>query len=360
MNEDRIIGLQEAANNIISVFKQERADDIVLPADNINLPDNIRISSDISPENIEETISQKYFKTVIAIDGGSSTLLSSGNFGVGVCRAAKVSFIQNKSTGAEISPEWLLAYGDGFAVSTLKELANANEVQINNLPDWINIIDTGRQILEYSYFRDAVRQASKPDLILLDGALKRSPYFSDLEFRKVLTDCYQEGITVIGISKSSTLRWANNCPLVSRFTETTQDIPAGGVWYIRISDLAKGFSICPDIPDIYIASLYTGIGPVVRLDIPSIYRNRVEQVISGLADKCNDPEFPGYPYPLADAHRNTRISLQRKKELAERLKLCVIDNGIDSRVFDAAFSDYHDILNADLSNQKLASLINNI
>ncbi|MBD3234670.1 MAG: hypothetical protein GF315_13170 [candidate division Zixibacteria bacterium] len=349
-----VLGLQETAQLIASLFHQERSIAPQEPDEEHNLPEGVTINPDISPQNLREAKESRKFKLITAIDGGSSTLLKSAGFQVGVARAASVTYENLKLTDSVTTPEWIIPSGEGIPIDTLKRLSDVIEIEIDPDPVWKGQTDKCRQILEFALMNDSLKQTPNPDFILIDGSLKPPDSVNPDLFNNCLRKAHRNGIVIMGVSKSSSLLWSENCPLISKFTQMLREKNKGGIWYLRISDLVKGYSPDAHLIDIYLVNLYNGLAPALRLDIPSIYRKEADQIISGLGAVSIDPEFPGYPYPLAAAHRKTRILPPRKTQLAQSIKDMVISLGIDKQILHSAFSDYHDILNADVPAEFLA------
>ncbi len=347
-------GLQETAQLIASFFRQDRSIAPQGPDDEYNLPREVTINPDISPQSLREAKKSAEFKLITAIDGGSSTLLKTAGFEVGIARAASVTYNDSKLKKSVSTPEWIIPSGDGISIDILKQLSDVVEIEIDPDLVWRRQTDNCRQIMEFALLSDSTNQTPNPNLILVDGPLKPPDLINPDLFAKVLKDAHQKGIVVIGVSKSSSLRWSENCSLTSKFTQMLKEKNNGGIWYLRISDLVRGYIPDAHVVDIYLLNLYTDLGPALRIDIPSIYRREADQIISGLGRISIDPEFPGYPYPLAAAHRKTRVLPSRKLQLARLIRDMTASLGIDKQLLHSAFSDYHDILNADVPAETLA------
>jgi hypothetical protein len=350
MNNDfieDIRGLSETTELLVNIFAKEKHEDVPLPEDESHLPEAIAIDTDISIDKINIIKESARFETVAAVDGGSALLISSGGLQVGVCKGASAIYTGFSRTELKMTPEWMLASGEGIDNGFLDSFLTEHGFSLESYPEWNSRIDFARELLEFVLMK---RNAGGDSInvVLMDGALNPALSSYSSEYNDFLRELYVKGVIVIGVSKSSTLRWSGNYPLISRFAEIIKELPCGNTCFKRISGLKSGYKPAPEIPDIYLAGLYAGLGPVLRLDIPSVYRSSAESIIAGLAAISVDPEFPGYPYPLVEAHRHARITPSRKKHLSEIIRRMVTGRGIEPQVYEAAFGDYHNRLNADI------------
>ncbi|PJA28021.1 MAG: hypothetical protein CO189_05545 [candidate division Zixibacteria bacterium CG_4_9_14_3_um_filter_46_8] len=353
-NEFKIKGLAEAVQFIADIFKQDPKAGSFRDEEKRHLPESIKIVSDVCPERIRSALGGNKVDTIVAIDGGSSSLLASGNFEIGVCRASMVTFHNERRISFEVTPEWIVPAGEGLSSPIISAFCNTNQATMDCVSEWRFMTNICREMLEYSCLRSLAGRDDNPAMILIDGALGCPSGVDPADYSDLLLQLHRKNKVVVCVSKSSTLRWADNCPLLSRMAEMTMERPKGDIWFLRISELRDGYEESADIPNLYLANLYAGLGPILRLDIPSIYGRDEESIICALAGHAEDPEFPGYPYPLVEAHRLARILPARKKELFGLIKMLAVDSGVGDTVFDAAFADYHDRLNADVSSEILA------
>ncbi|MBD3168200.1 MAG: hypothetical protein GF307_01875 [candidate division Zixibacteria bacterium] len=349
-----VSGLAEAVRQLKSIFNQNPAEVNSKTAVESHLHNAIELDTDVKPERIKSVVTRKRFGKTAAVDGGLSILLSSGNFAVGVCKASMVIYNQTEQTGRIDSDEFVVVYGDGLESSLITDMGESIGMPADDPAEWRDTISSIMALKEMELMNSLLVSSENIDCLLIDGALSPPCVIDRDSYGAFLNELYKKGIMVVGVSKSSTLRWANNCPLVSRLEHITLERKTGDVWSCKVSSLKPGIQNAPDIPDIYLCNLYSGLGPVLRLDIPSVYSGNMDDVISGLALLSIDPEFPGYPYPLVEAHRRARIILSRKNELIDMLRINSVSEGVDIKVFNAAFTDPHDKLNADV-NQYILS-----
>lgn len=353
-NSTGVSGLAEAVQHLKSIFNQKPEEVSSKTADESHLHKAIELDTDVKPENIKSVATQNRFGKTAAVDGGLSILLSSGNFAVGICKASIVIYEHTEQIMAFDTDELMVVYGDGLESSLITDMGESIGIPADNPVEWRDTISSLMALKEMELVNSIFVSSENIDCLLIDGALSPPCVIDWDSYGSFLKKLYKKGIMVIGVSKSSTLRWANNCPLVSRMEDITREWRTGDVWFCKVSSLKPGIQNAPDIPDIYLCNLYGGLGPVLRLDIPSVYSGNMDDIISGLALLSIDPEFPGYPYPLVEAHRRARITLSRKNELIEMLRINSVSEGVDIKVFNAAFTDPHDKLNADV-NQHILS-----
>jgi hypothetical protein len=72
-------------------------------------------------------------------------------------------------------------------------------------------------------------------------------------------------------------------------------------------------------------------------------------VFSFLSNLASDPAFLGYPYPLAAAHHLCRITAGEVEDIRYRLQSKALEKGISTADWDLLFTDFHEVLNADLN-----------
>jgi hypothetical protein len=72
-------------------------------------------------------------------------------------------------------------------------------------------------------------------------------------------------------------------------------------------------------------------------------------IFSVLAHLSGDPAFLGYPYPLAAVHNVSRVSLSEIEDIRYKLQSRAFEKGISLSDWDLLFTDFHQVLNADLN-----------
>jgi hypothetical protein len=190
---------------------------------------------------------------------------------------------------------------------------------------------------------------SEGDILLLDGSLKASiapPHQFVLKFCQKAND---KGVSLVGVSKSSTLYWGDKAPLIPAVIKRGEKFYPGSKWFCRISDEALHTTGSSYFGRIYVARLKASSGFGFRIDVNRLDPADEDEVFSSLSWLSGDPAFLGYPYPLAAAHSIARITFSEVEDIRHKLQSVAFAGGISQADWELLFTDFHEILNADLN-----------
>lgn len=228
-----------------------------------SLREDYRFASETRPELVP--IGDPVEKSLVAIDGGSSTLWTNGNVSIGVVRYGFVSYDPGfKIDKVQIESEFLLI--------------RAGE----------SSLDLERHVREVSMIEDA---SENGDIVLFDGALSMIPDVG-LEDR-VASVC--DNTPVVGISKSSTLAMMNG-----RLPDIWIPLEAHTYFSLpddKISEMVERRNLIKGANTAY-AKLH-GKGPTLRIDATC----PMDDALRALRPYSSYRLCPGYPFPLAEIHR---------------------------------------------------------
>jgi hypothetical protein len=281
--------------------------------------------------------------TVWSVDGGSCLLADGRSFQVAAFRAARVRFRGGATDLVEAPPL------DVRALST-EEMAAIYSQQIELLeapmpdrpPDIPRPVDFLRECAEWRMVRSTVREASRGDLVLVDGSLHGGPLVPPEVVRSVHQEAVSRGISLAGVVKASTLFWGRNAPLVGLLKRRGDRELGRARWAARISTDPRFERLY--VGEIFVAHLAPTAPHAFRVDVA---RGPAppEDVLGRLAGAAGDAAFVGYPYPLARAHRAARVSGYAVADLRRSFRDALSRRGMGEDDIETLFQDFHDILN---------------
>jgi hypothetical protein len=190
-----------------------------------------------------------------------------------------------------------------------------------------------RTLGEIAAAREALRELRGGDLLLLDGALAGTLTLPALD--AMLADARRAEVDVVGVCKSTRLRIGPSPALVA--CRLAGRGLASPTWMAPLvaPPHARGAA--------YAARLCAAEERVFRFDIMAADGDAA-RVLGGLAALSGHPAYPGYPSPLAMAHNAALLNEETRRRLRARLVEAVLDAGLDAGTLQAAFMDYHDVL----------------
>ncbi len=251
---------------------------------------------------------------MIAIDGSSRWIWNNPdlNARIAIIRSAHVVYEYKKG---KTPPIRILTQGSNDeAVLIAPDTPNIheynqdtkklhNEIQrIIGRKDPIN--ETLSLLRTLSEFKMVEELASKNSnsLIVMDGALT---YVQIKEFedtiRNILSACKKNNNFLIGVSKRNITRW-----LGSELTDEAvmREIARNNhkMLYMEIPTVPKSQQKFPSIGMTYLAKLHEKPVKTFRVDIFNPVKEDISTIMSHLAYYSQINTFPGYPFPLVDAH----------------------------------------------------------
>ena len=287
---------------------------------------------------------------VAAVDGGSATVVKGRSFLIGVYRVGSVVYQRGKRIDqkiiplkleiislANLSPMYRSAYGDLVG----EEPSEAPGIE--------KMLDRLRLFSEWKMAQKLLDELESGDILLIDGSLKASiapPYNFMLQFTRKAKD---KGIHLVGVTKTSTLYWGDKSPLIPAVVKAGERFCPSSKWFCQISDEKLHTTGSSYLGKIYVAKLKASSDFAFRIDVnrfDSVDPNLIFCILSYLS---NDPAFLGYPYPLAAVHNISRITLSEIEDIRYKLQSRAFEKGITVSDWDLLFTDFHEVLNADLN-----------
>lgn len=273
-------------------------------------------------------------RRVVAVDGSSVIVAEAGDLLVGAHRAGVVRLERGDARPVEPHvPELVLLAPDDAHLAVAERLRWAGlRPELPPMePD--PALHALRTLGELAAARDALETLGENDLLLLDGALAGRVTLPVLD--KLLARAKERRVDVVGVCKSTSLR-LGPAPALVACQRAGRAFPSP-TWMAPLpaSPHARGRVLA--------ARLSAGEERVFRYDVAA-HDDDAARVLGGIAALAGHPAYPGYPSPLAMAHNAALLHEDAKRELRAQLFDAVRDAGLDEATLDAAFVDYHDIL----------------
>jgi hypothetical protein len=287
---------------------------------------------------------------VAAVDGGSATVLKTRSFLLGVYRAGYVIFQKGKRVDERSLPLKMEIISqenkEEKYLQTYQKIVGQAPTEV---PELDKILDRLRLFAEWGLVKELLTDLEEGDLILVDGSLRASivpPYELLLE---VTQSASQKNISLIGVTKTSTLYWGKKSPLIPMVVKTSEKFCPGSKWFCRLSDLNLALKNPNWFGTIYVTRLKASSDYAFRVDINRLDQTEPEKIFSWLSYLSSDPAYPGYPYPLAAVHNGVRITKNEIEDIKYRLQSKALERGISTADWDLLFRDFHEVLNTDLN-----------
>lgn len=287
---------------------------------------------------------------VVAVDGGSASVVKGRSFSIGVHRVGAVFFRQGQRVDQKIFPLKLevISRADlpGLYRSAYRDLVGEEPSEV---PAMEKMLDRLRLFSEWKMAQGVLDDLDENDMLLIDGSLKASiapPHHFMLDFcRKAM----EKGVHLVGVSKTSTLYWGDKSPLIPAVIKRGEKFHPNSKWFCQMSDEKLHTISSNYFSNIFVARLKASSEFGFRVDVNRFDPVDADHIFSALSWLSGDPSFLGYPYPLAAAHNIARVTLSEIEDIRYKLQSSAFERGISQADWDLLFSDFHEILNADLN-----------
>jgi hypothetical protein len=287
--------------------------------------------------------------TAAAIDGGSACLINGRSFWVIVYRAGTIWHRDRVTVGEDAAALTIEALTQTDAKGRYAQaLAAAGVVRERELSDLGGVVDVLRELAEWARVREAVERAAPGDLVLVDGSLHPGAFLPAALVVPIHELALEQGVDLVGVTKSSKLRWGRYAPLVLRVRRRAEaELGPDARWFLRVTgDPEQGD---PDAgtwrSEVFVARLASRGAYAFRVDAVRGHRDP-EELFAVLAGLSDDPAFLGYPYPLARVHQLVSLSGHLLADLRRDLRSAFLREGLPSDDIDLVMRDFHLTLNA--------------
>jgi hypothetical protein len=287
--------------------------------------------------------------TAAAIDGGSACLLNGRSFWVIAYRAGTIWHRDRLTIDERAAPLTIEALTQTDAKGRyVQALATAGVVRERELADLGGVVDVLRELAEWERARRAIEQAAPGDLVLVDGSLHPGAFLPAALVGPIHQLAVDRGVDLVGVTKSSKLRWGRYAPLVLRVRRRAEaEVGPDARWYLRVAggdtDGAGGEPLWRS--EVYVARLAARGAYAFRVDAVR-GRRSPDELFALLAGLSDDPAFLGYPYPLARVHQVVSLPGHLVADLRRDLREAFRREGLPEDDVDLVMRDFHLILNA--------------
>jgi hypothetical protein len=287
---------------------------------------------------------------VAAVDGGSATVVRGRSFLIGVHRVGSITY----RLGERIDQRTMPLKLEVISRANLPSIYSSAYLDLvgqepSEAPEIDRMLDRLRLFGEWKLAGQLLDQLESGDMLLIDGSLKASiapPYNFWLEFtRKAKT----KGVHLVGVTKTSTLYWGDKSPLIPAVVKAGERFYPNSKWFCQISDEKLHTTSSSYFGRIYVARLKASSDFAFRIDVSRTDPVDPNVIFAALSHLSGDPAFLGYPYPLAAAHNVSRISLSEIEDIRYKLQSRAFEKGVTLSDWDLLFTDFHEVLNADLN-----------
>ncbi len=287
---------------------------------------------------------------IAAVDGGSATVVKGRSFLICVYRVGSVIYHQGKRIDQKIIPLKLVIISKAnFSRMYHSAYGDLTGEEPSKAPGIEKILDRLRLFSEWRMTQKLLDELESGDVLLVDGSLKASiapPYNFMLEFARKAKD---KGVHLVGVSKTSTLYWGDKSPLIPAVSKVAERFCPNSKWFCQLSDEKLHTTGSSYLGKIYVAKLKASSNFAFRIDVNRLDPVDIDLIFSVLSHLSGDPAFLGYPYPLAAVHNISRITLSEIEDIKYKLQSKAFEKGVTTSDWDLLFTDFHEVLNADLN-----------
>jgi hypothetical protein len=169
-----------------------------------------------------------------------------------------------------------------------------------------------RMLAEFDAARQALHELRRGDALLLDGSLDDEERFSALR-DSLLEWAATGGVTVLAVSKDTGLSIGGVLPFTVELEELARNRGVAGPWCADATD-ALGYA---DAGFRIFGMQFDARSPAYRVDVVG---EPVLDAAALLRALCDDPAYPGYPYPLARVHQQVNFDSGEAVDLRRELE----------------------------------------
>lgn len=288
------------------------------------------------------------YPALAAVDGSSVVILDAGSFLIGAVRVATVLYNSPfEPADAVVSDTDIIFLSQKNHKKTYKrEYLRAYGVEPPSVPDSFgDIIQRIRSMREMRAAVELMSSLKRGDIMLMDGALKADIDTPDEFYKKLEQRVADSEITLLGISKKSSLS-LGHLPLAAVLKKKGMELFPDEEWFCPLYE-----SIRPDhqLGGIYLARMEGLSDYVFRVDAyPEDTPSVDPTVFSLLSLYSKDPTYLGYPFPLAHVHNASIIRRSDAEALAYRIEESAVSGGIKPADWAGMFMNFHDVLDRGL------------
>jgi hypothetical protein len=302
----------------------------------------IEVTGTISTDNFKQ-FGTADESEMVAVDGGSSTLLDAGSFVIAGIRGGRARYSGRRYVpGSE--PEMHLLH------LSVPELANAYSIFFGKTvgtvpPDSPRGLEEAvgriRTLMEWKYLEETLDSGIEPGTVLaFDGALWAGIKGIGEMLERIVEKAGKKGIILCGISKKSMLTHMSR-PLIPGVQMAGETALPGKAWHYPVEVDGQGGKLHGKV---HVAKLHPHSRYDFRVDVALPRGVSEDEAMGKLAYHANDPTYAGYPYPLARVHNDVAFSRSEVEDLRSMLRSRAIKAGMDPAEWQMTFQNFHDVL----------------
>ena len=302
----------------------------------------INITGEIAESNFQ-TFQKSENAIMLAVDGGSATILNAGSFVVAGVRVAHIGFHGKEFSGASEPEFHLLHLASGHHEKAyeifFRKIVGAEP------PDYPKGLEEAvgriRALMEWGQVEKILDQEiSEGAVLAFDGAMWAGIKGVGDLLERIIKKARQKKIILCGISKKSMLT-NNSKPLIPTVQMLGDDVLPESIWHYPLETGNYSEKL---FGKIYLAKLHSRSQYVFRVDLSLPDGVTPEQAFGKLAYYADDPTYVGYPYPLARVHNDVAFSRAEVSDLKAMLRAEAIQKGMNPKEWQLTFQDFHEIL----------------
>lgn len=201
-------------------------------------------------------------------------------------------------------------------------------------------LDACRTLDEVALALDGLARLGSGDVLLLDGPLAWREWAPPHALvSRLLAEAAARGVSVVGACKSTALTVGVE-PVLAHVRRRARR-EASGTWCVPLP-------VQPPraLASAYAARLDAAQRWIFRYDVAAAPGTDAARVLGSLAGLAATATYPGYPVPLAHAHNLATIPEAEARDLRASMRTAAARAGLPEEAWDAAFADYHDVLEA--------------
>ncbi|MCK5024310.1 MAG: DNA double-strand break repair nuclease NurA [Thermoplasmata archaeon] len=302
----------------------------------------IEIKGDITESNFQ-AFTKSENAEMLAVDGGSATILNAGSFVVAGVRVGHVIFHGKEFSGASEPDYHLLHLASGHLEKYYEIFFE--KIVGGNPPDYPKGLEEAvgriRALMEWNQVEKIQSQDIPEGAVLaFDGAMWAGIKGVGDLLERIVEQAKQKKIILCGISKKSMLVH-NSRPLIPAVQMLGDDSLPGATWHYPLDTGNYAEKL---FGKIYLAKLHPRSRYVFRVDLSLPGGVEPEQAFGKLAYYADDPTYVGYPYPLARVHNDVAFSRAEVSDLKAMLRAAALQKGMNPKEWQLTFQDFHEIL----------------
>ena len=302
----------------------------------------IEIKGDIAESNFQ-TFSKSENAIMLAVDGGSATILNAGSFVVAGVRVGHVEFRGKEFSDASEPNFHLLHLASGHLEKSYEIFFE--KIVGSEPPDYPKGLEEAvgriRALMEWSQVEAILNQdIPQGAVVAFDGAMWAGIKGIGTLLERIVEQARQKKIILCGISKKSMLTH-NSRPLIPAVQMLGDDVMPENTWHYPLETGNYSEKL---FGKIYLAKLHSRSQYVFRVDLSLPDGILPEEAFGKLAYYADDPTYVGYPYPLARVHNDIAFSRTEVTDLKAMLRSEALQKGMNPKEWQLTFQDFHEIL----------------